>query len=380
MANQYAKNPTATKKLLLGGLYTDAAVRVEPEEPQKIIAAGMAEARPVKEYPDTFFGRGFQVLRGEFKTLLKSILFLIPFTLPFIVIFAWFSNFFEDMILGGVYNFMGDIGIGFPGGGDSLPESIGRLFWDVKEPVFLMLGATLIIGSLGLAGNFYCAKRSYFQDYYSKTIKTYWMGFAKYWWMFLLTGTVAVLIGCGLGTALIYLLQQQALGTAGAGAYCAVIFSWIFGAPLMLIPMVMMSLFTTYELTFIQAFKNAIVLIINNPISACIVGIVSAVPIILFGVTSTTNVIIGIVVYLVMILAGCNLYALVWIAFAHRGMTKCHIRKQEHDSFVLQQQRREAKKLSKQSEYVGAAGGAAKKKPKQQAKSYQNPKKKKKNK
>ena len=378
MANQYAKNPAPTKKLLLGGLYTDAAVRVEPEEPQKIIAAGMAKARPVKEYPDTFFGRAFQVLRGEFKTLIKSILFFIPFTLPFIVIFAWFANYFEDMILGGVYNFMGDIGIGFPGGGDSLPESIGRLFWDVKEPVFLMLGAALIIGSLGLAGNFYCAKRSYFQNYYSKTIKTYWMGFAKYWWKFLFTGTVAVLIGCGLGTALIYLLQQQALGAADAGAYCAVVFSWIFGAPLMLIPMVMMSLFTTYELTFIQAFKNAIVLIVNNTISACIVGIASAIPIILFGVTSSTSVIIGVIIYAVMLLAGCNLYALMWIAFAHRGMTKCHIRKQEQDSFVLQQQRREAKKLNKQNEYVGAAGGAAKKKPKQQAKPYQNPKKKKK--
>ena len=380
MANQYAKNPAPAKKLLLGGLYTDAAVRVEPEEPQKIIAAGMAEARPVKEYPDTFFGRGFQVLRGEFKTLIKSILFFIPFTLPFIVIFAWFSDYFENLILGGVYNFMGDIGIGFPGGGDSLAESIGRLFWDVKEPVFLMLGATLIIGSLGLAGNFYCAKRSYFQNYYSKTIKTYWMGFAKYWWMFLLTGTVAVLIGCGLGTALIYLLQQQALGTADAGAYCAVVFSWIFGTPLMLIPMVMMSLFTTYELTFIQAFKNAIVLIVNNPISACIVGIVSAIPIILFGVISSSGMVFGVIIYIIMLLAGCNLYALMWIALAHRGMTKCHIRKQEHDSFVLQQQRREAKKLSKQSEYVGAAGGAAKKKPKQQAKPYQNPKKKKKNK
>ena len=223
MANQTAtKNSPTAKKLLLGSLYTDAPVRVEPEEPQKVLVAGLAEARPVKDYPDTFFGRAFKVFRGEFMTLLKSSLFFVLFTLPFIVIFAWFAGFFENLTLGGVYNFMGDIGVGFPGGGDSLAESVARLYWEVKEPILLMLGATLIIGSLGLAGNFYCAKRSYFQNYYSKTIKTFWMGFARYWWMFLVTVTVMVLIGCAMGTSIIYLLQQQTLGTAGAGAYCAV--------------------------------------------------------------------------------------------------------------------------------------------------------------
>lgn len=377
MANQYAAEqaPSGTKKLLLGRLYTDAPVRTEPEEPQKIITAGLAEARPVKDYPDTFFGRALKVFRGEFKTLLKSMLFFIPFAAAFIVIFAWFADYFEKLTLGGIYNFMGGIGIGYPGGGDSLAESVGRLFWDVKEPVLLMLGATLIFGSLGLAGNFYCAKRSYFQDYYSKTNKTFWMGFAKYWWMFLITGTVAVLIGCGMGTALIYLLRQQTLGAADAGAYCAVVFSWVFGTPLMLIPMVMMSLFTTYELTFFQAFKNAIVIIVNNPVSVCVIGVVSAIPFIIFG---TAGMIMGVIVFAVMLLAGCNLYALLWIAMANRGMTKCHQRKAANDLVELQKQRHEAKKKAKQGEYSGAAGGYAKKKPKQQVKPYQNPKKKKK--
>ena len=125
-------------------------------------------------------------------------------------------------MLGGVYNFMGNIGIGFPGGGDSLSESVSRLIWEVREPVVLMLGATLIFGSLGLAGNFYCAKRSYFQNYYSKTVSTYWYGFARYWWKFLITVTVMVLIGCAMITALMHLLSVQTLGVATAGDYCAV--------------------------------------------------------------------------------------------------------------------------------------------------------------
>ncbi|MDE6302857.1 MAG: hypothetical protein K2M36_04665, partial [Clostridia bacterium] len=274
MANQNpAKSaPSAPKKLLLSKLYTDAPVRIEPEEPQKIVVAGLAEARPVKDYPDTYFGRAVKVFRGEFMTMLKSSLFFILFTLPFILIFAWFAGYFENMTLGGIYNFMGNVGIGFPGGGDSLSHSVARLYWDVKEPVVLMLGAALIFGSLGLSGNLYCAKRSYFQNYYSKTIKTYWMGFAKYWWASLITMTCCVLIGCALGTSLIYLLQQQTLGTAGAGAYCAVVFSWLFGAPLMLVPMVTLATYVTHELTFIQAFKNALVLIANNLITIPLVG------------------------------------------------------------------------------------------------------------
>ena len=374
MANQnLAKSaPAAPKKLLLSKLYTDAPVRVEPEEPQKVLVAGLAEARPVKDYPtETFFGRALKVFRGEFMLMLKSSLFFILFTLPFIVIFAWFAGYFEDLTLGGIYNFMGDIGIGFPGGGDSLPESVARLYWDVKEPVILMLGATLIFGSLGLSGSIYCAKRSYFQDYYSKSVKTYWMGFTKYWWASLITMTISVLIGCALGTSLIYLLQQQTLGTADAGAYCAVVFSWIFGAPLALIPVVALSVYVTHKLTFFQAWKNAIVLIANNLVTIPLVGVASAVPFVAMAVGGN---IVGILVFAVMVLAGCNLYALMWIAMAHRSMTKCHLRKAESDKAEIQKQRQNAKKNG----YVGAGGGSAQKKPKQQAKPYQNPKKKKK--
>lgn len=374
MANQNTApvKPRAPKKLLLANLYTDAPVRTEPEEPQKILVAGLAEARPVKDYPDTFFGRAAKVFRGEFSTLFKSSLFFILFTAPFIVIFAWFASFFEDLMLGGIYNFMGDIGIGFPGGGDSLSESVSRLIWEVKEPVVLMLGATLIIGSIGLAGNFYCAKRSYFQNYYSKTVKTFWYGVAKYWWQFLITVTVMVLIGCAMITALMYLLARQEIGMAGAGEYCAVVFSWLFGAPLLLVPMTMLSLFCTYELTFWQAFKNAIVLIVNNPVMVAFVGVASAIPFLLMGVA---GMVVGIIVYVVMAIVGCNFYAQMFVAMANRGMTKCHSRKEIADKEELQKQRQLARK---NADYVGAGGGFAKKKQKQQAKPYQNPKKKKK--
>ena len=363
--------PKKPKKLLLGKLFTDAAVRKEPEEPQKIIVAGLAEARPVKEYPDSFMARAAAVMRGEFATLFKATLFFLIFTVPFIVIFAWFSGYFENLTIGGTYNFMGDIGVGFPGGGDSIAVSVGSLYRNVKMPVMAMYGACFLFGSLGLSGLFYCAKRSFYQDYYKNWARTYWMGFAKYWWKFLLAGLMMVVVALGMVESLMYLLEQQTLGTAGAGAYCAVVFSWIVGAPLLLVPVTMMGLFTSYELTFVQCFKNALVIIANNFIIVPLVAIISALPLGLMAVSQM----LGFVVYAGMALLGCTFMSLCWIAMADRGMVKCHNRKLEQEKTA----KIEKRKAEKQNPYANAKNGAPAQKKKNQPKpAYQNPKKKKK--
>lgn len=368
----YAR-PEKPVKLRLGKWFTDATIKTEPEEPQKIVVAGLAEAHPTKEYPDTFFGRAAQVMRGEFSMLFKSALYFLIFAAPFLVIFAWFAGYFEDMVMADSYNFMGDIGIGFPGGGDSISESVASLFVNVKMPVMAMYGACFLFGSLGLAGLFYCAKRSYFQNYYKNFSRQFWYGFAKYWWKFFVSALVMVVIALGMVESILYLLQQQTLGTAGAGAYCAVVFSWVIGAPLICVPMVMMGLFTSYELTFVQCFKNAIVIIANNFIMVPIVGVISAAPLALCAV----NKMLGMVIIVLMMLFGCTFMALCWIALADRGMVKCHNRKTEQDKTIKYEER----KAQKQNPYENGAEKSSKKnnkKKKQAQKPYQNPKKKKK--
>lgn len=371
----YAR-PEKPAKLLLGKWFTDAPVKTEPEEPQKIVVAGLAEARPVKEYPDTYFGRAAKVMRGEFSLLFKSALYFLIFAAPFLVIFAWFAGYFENITMAGNYNFMGDIGIGFPGGGDSISQSIASLYRNVKMPVFAMYGACFLFGSLGLSGLFYCAKRSYYQDYYKNFSKQYWSGFAKYWWKFFVSALVMVIIGLCMIESILYLLEQQTLGTASAGAYCAVVFSWIIGAPLLCVPMVMMGLFTSYELSFIRCFKNAIVIIANNFIMVPIVGVISCAPLALCAV----NTFLGIVITVAMMLFGCTFTALCWIALADRGMVKCHNRKVEQEK-TAQYEQRKAEKQNRKANNPYANGTAPKKptqKKKQQQKPYQNPKKKKK--
>ena len=377
MANNIVQQQNNRQKrerhLRLASLYTDAPVRVEPEEPKKVVTAGLVEAVEKKDYPDTFFKRALAVFRGEFTTLLKATLWFIVFTFPFIIILAWFANYFENMVLGGTYNFMGDIGVGFPGGGDSISVAVARLYWDVKAPVICMLAGTLIIGSLGLSGLFYCVKRSYFQDVYKRITRTYWLGFAKYWWKFLVTLTVEVLIGLAMSISIVYLLKMQALGAADAGAYCAVVFSFVFGAPLLTIPMVMCGLFATYELTFAQCFKNAIVIIANTPIVVALVGIVSVAPLL---VLLANMMIVSIIVYVAMAAVGTTFVALLWTSMAARGMETCHAlyeQKQKEDMVL-------ARRAAKSNPYINGSAQTVKSqdKKKKPQNVYQNPKKKKK--
>ena len=382
IVQQQNKRQPREPKLRLASLYTDAPVRVEPEEEKKVVVAGLVEATPDKQYPENFFPRAWAVFRGEFATLFKSSLYFLIFTLPFVVIVAWFAKYFENMVLGGTYNFMGDIGVGFPGGGDNIALAVARLYWEVKAPVFCMIAGTLILGSLGLGGLFYCVKRSFFQDHYKRITKTFWMGFAKFWWKYLVTMTFAILVGLAMSVSLLYLLKEQTLGTAGAGAYCAVVFTWVFGAPLLTIPVVMCGLFASYELTFAQAFKNAIVIIVNCPIMVAIVSILSAAPLLV----CLAGTIVAIIAYAVMALIGTFFLALLWTAMASRGMTKCHVLYQDMKKAELQNARRAVKgnpyaankNASRDDGIVVSAQKPQQPKKKPQQNHYQNPKKKKK--
>lgn len=368
MANQtgYAgqqKEP----KFLLKNLFVDADVAVEPAEPQKIVVAGLVEAKPKKEYPEGYFKKAMAVFQGEYLTMFKTTLWFLVSTLIFILVLAVAARYFEDFKLGGDYNFMSAIGVGYPGGGDSINESVSKLYWEVYQPVLMMLAGAMIIASLFMGGQFYAAKRAYYQDTYKMCVRTYFIGFAKLWWKYLLVATFGILIMLAMGTSLLNLLAQQQLGTAGAGDYCGVVFSFVIGTPVLLICMMMLALFATFRLSLIDTFKDAIVLIVNNPISSVIVGVVSLAPLLL----CMAGTVVALIAYVAMLAAGFNFLALAWTALADRSMTKCKMLKAYSDKKAIVESRKAQK-----SAYQG--NPTKKDNKKKAAQSFQNPKKKKK--
>lgn len=367
-------------KFLLGSLFVDAPVVAEPEEKKKIVVAGMTEATIKREYPAGFVKKAAAVCRGEYKTLVRASLWFLLAALVFVLVLLVAEPFFEQYVIGTGFVFTGGLGIGFNPSGvvDSIGEQTARLYWEVYEPLLLMLAGAGIIATPFLAGLFYCAKRSYFQNVYKRTVSTFFMGFAKYWWKFLVTGTVGILIAAAMGTSLLYQLSVQAAGGDMAGSLAAVILTFVFGAPLLLVPMVMMSLFTTYELSFGNTFKNALVIIFNNPIYVIAAGVVSAAPLLLLMVSQ----IVSIIVVAVMFLIGFIFWALLWVAVAERGMTKCKAYKEYFDKKKAVAQSRAAKAGKTVAGITGesADGTAAAPKKKAPPVHYQNPKKKKKKK
>ena len=390
MANQTqaAGRPAKEPRFLLGKFFVDADVVVEPEEPAKIVVAGMTEARIKKEYPEGHFKKAGAVLRANFSLLLRGSLWFAPAALVFILVFLVAAPFFENYVMGSGYNFVQNVGNALHPGGDDIGASVARLYWDVYQPLLMMLAGAGIIAAPFIAGLFYSAKRAYYQDFYKRTTRTFFMGFAKYWWKYLITATVGILIALAMGTALIHQLTCEQLGTANAGTMAAVVLSFIFGAPLLTVPMVMMCLFATYGMSLKDTFKDAIVIIANNPFTTLICGVLSAAPLLLLMI----NNIFAIIICIAMLLVGFIYWAQCWTAFADRCMTKCKALKAYTDKKKLLALRdrkgggngagKNAVRYETTSAGQTAPSGAGKKKnnAKQPPKPYVNPKKKKKKK
>ena len=380
--NQAAAKPAKEPRFLLGKYFVDADVVVEPEEPAKVVVAGMTEARIKKEYPEGYFKKAGAVVRANFSLLIKGSLWFAPAALVFMLVFLVAAPFFESYVMGDGYNFMQGIGAGLHSGGDNIALAVATLYWDVYQPLLMMLAGAGIIAAPFIAGLFYSAKRAYYQDFYKRTTRTFFMGFAKYWWKYLITATVGILIALAMGTALIHQLTCEQLGTANAGTMAAVVIAFIVGAPLLTVPMTMMSLFATYGMSFKDTFKDAIVLIANNPFTTIICGVLSAAPLLLLMI----NNIFAIIICLAMLVVGFIYWAQCWTAFADRGMTKCKALKAYTDKKKLIELRdRKSGGSGNGAAKAGVTYGESKKggkknNAKQPPKPYVNPKKKKKKK
>ena len=150
----------------------------------------------------------------------------------------------------------------------------------------------------------------------------------------------------------------------------------------------MMSLFTTYGLSLKDSFKDALVLIVNNPFMTIICGVLSAAPLLLLMI----NNIFAIIICIAMLLVGFVYWAQCWVAMADRGMTKCKALKVYTDkkkALALRAQKGGAAKnkagkggAQTQSGAAAQPVGQQTQKPaaKQAPKPYVNPKKKKKKK
>ncbi len=379
VTNNKAKAPKRERKFLLSNLFVDAEIRIEPEEKAKVVVAGLQEARVQKEYPERPTSRATAVLKGEYSSLIKSTFIFILATLPFILVLMVGAGYFTDFRFGDSFNFVGDLGIGYPGGGDSISQSVASLYWDVNLPIFLMCAGAGVIALVFMAGILYVAKRAYFQDFYKQYIKTFFLGIKKFGLQVFALGLFGILVGAGMGTSVFYILSEQALGTIVIGDYFVAVFAFLFGLPLLAVPMATMSLMVVYNLKLKDAIKDAIVLIANRPLSTLLVGGLSAVPLLCMLLEGF----IAVVIFIVMAMVGFQLVALQWIAYANGGMNVLKsLDAKAHKAIMSNKGAKgtHSKSANNKAKQEIIYGTVEKKKKKPVQQPYQNPKKKKKNK
>jgi hypothetical protein len=331
MANQAPiKTQHAQKipKFRLQSLFTDAEVSTVPAEPAKIVVAGLAAADVKFDYPEGSFKKALAVFGKQKWNLLKSSLFFILATVPFILVLTLALKLMQDDLIAKGFYFMSDIGVGYQSASPDIHgQVLASMYWDVVQPVLMMAALAAIIASPFMGGLGYCAKRCYFQNNYKRFVRTFFMGVAKLWWKYLIICFFGIMVTLAMGTAIMYFLQQQALGTLSAAAYCAVVFSFVLGAPMLIVPFTALTILPTYNLTLWQTIKNSIVIIANNPIVTVIAGVISAAPLLLL----IPGMIFSIIVYAIMALVGFSFVALMWVSIGDRGMTKCKLLKAYED-------------------------------------------------
>ena len=85
------------------------------------------------------FKKAGAVVRANFALLLKGSLWFAPAALVFMLVFLVAAPFFENYVMGSGYNFMQGVGVGLHPGGDNIAASVATLYWDVYQPLLMML-------------------------------------------------------------------------------------------------------------------------------------------------------------------------------------------------------------------------------------------------
>ncbi|HKL93747.1 MAG TPA: hypothetical protein VJZ69_00500 [Clostridia bacterium] len=324
----------------------------------------------VPKYPDTISG-SFKAYRGQSKVLLKASLYFLIFIAPLLVLMLYGLSELMNAALASSYNFMGNIGIGYPGAIDSLVLAKAAKL-NVYKEFMLYFYAGAVIASIGMAGLGNVARKAIWNEPFKYIAKPFFTGIKKHWWKYLLTVVVGGGIALAMAEVLLYHMVNMTLGVAGAGSWCAVIFTFVFGVPLALIAFTMLTMIPSYKLSFWQIIKNSIVMLVNNIVSVLMVVIISCVPIFLLAVSSM----LSIFIYILMIAFGCSLVAMLWTGLGHSSYLKCAVLAEYLDENDKKKSATDARER-KYAEKKEIRGEVVEKKP-QQKQQFQNPKKKKK--
>lgn len=202
------------------------------------------------------------------RMFLTNIMYVLVFALPFLFCaFIWPMLAKTRVFAGGDYNFIGQVGIGYPGVVNTMKEGYKVLFSHYFHVYIPVLAASVIPLIAGLSGLFHCL-RGYMWGENVRPIRSFFRGVKKLWLPFLIAGILFALFLTGVLYGSVWHVSLMKQGAANGGSWTLFIFllliSWIAVAALVfLFPM-----FACYRFSFKDALKNSLILTLVTPVSA----------------------------------------------------------------------------------------------------------------
>ena len=288
---------------------------------------------PKGPYPRGRVKQVFDVFRAESSPLMRNNCWFLLFALPFFFVVYWCTNYFAGLAVSG-FDFMGNIGMAYPGGADTLVQAQLAVY-DAYQFVLYLLVPAIIVTSIGMAGAFSVVKSFMWGEKIEKVTKPFFRGVKKFWWKYLIVMTVNALLVLALGSTVIYFLKLRAVGAVTGGHWAMLIFVCIAEFLLLYVNMQLLPLLAEVDLPFFKQVKDALIFSIKLAPIGLPLFLICLVPVALLFIN---NAAILIVIIVLLMMVGLILYGLIFTAFSQWALdsvlTPLYIMEENKNSVV----------------------------------------------
>ncbi len=275
----------------------------------------LREEEPKGKYPKGRIKQVFDIFGAEMNGLMRvNVLFLL-FLLPLLALVFGHLSMAQASAVSG-YNFMGNIGMAYPGGSDDVVRGLTSLY-AVYQRVLFYAVPLIMIASIGVAGSFNCYKKYMWGEKVQKVTRTFFKGVKNNWWKYLIVITIDALLALALGSTVVYFMTQKATGALAAGDYVLLVFVCIFEFLILYYNMFLLPFISELDLPFGKVIKDALIIGTKYAIIGMPLFLIMLVPLALFFVNNTfLTLILGVV----LLMFGSVLYGLVFTAISQAAL------------------------------------------------------------
>ena len=218
----------------------------------------------------------FSVFSDNIRRMLgMNLVYSFIFALPFLFcVFIWpmlAKNYFFG---NGNYNFIGQVGIGYPGVVNTMEEGYKVLFTHYFRVYIPVLSASIVPMVFGLSGMFHCM-RGYMWGENVRPLKSFFRGIKRLWKPFLVTSLVFGAVMCGVLYGAYWHISLLKADAATGGSWVLFIFLILIAWLSVAILVYLLPTFACYRFKLLDALKNSVLFVLILWVSALFTAAVS---------------------------------------------------------------------------------------------------------